>query len=196
MNKNNIFFTADTHLNHTNIIRFTNRPFVDLGDMNAEIIKNWNSVVTNDDTVFHLGDVLFGNGTEALEILNRLNGTIYLIKGNHEKTVMSNKALRDRFHSIHDLFELKVDDNDTVYSSGKGHQLIILCHYAFEVWKNSHYGSWHLHGHSHNGLPTPENMLRMDAGVDNPICDFFPLSYNQVKKHMETKKFIPINKKD
>lgn len=55
-----VFFTSDTHFNHTNIIRFCNRPFKDVAHMNETIIANWNSVVGPDDIIFHLGDFLFG----------------------------------------------------------------------------------------------------------------------------------------
>ena len=79
-----IFVVADTHFNHENIIRYCNRPFNNVYEMNEKIIENWNSVVEKDDTVYHLGDYGFGKKEELQEIFNRLNGIKYLIMGNHD----------------------------------------------------------------------------------------------------------------
>lgn len=75
-----VFFTSDTHFNHTNIIRFCNRPFKDVSHMNETIISNWNRVVGPEDIVFHLGDFCLGGSTEWVNVLNRLNGkyTLFL----------------------------------------------------------------------------------------------------------------------
>ena len=74
-----MFFTSDTHFNHTNIIRFCNRPFKDVSHMNETIIANWNRVVGPEDIVFHLGDFCLGGSAEWVNVLNRLNGKIYLM---------------------------------------------------------------------------------------------------------------------
>ena len=49
-----IFVTADTHFNHENIIKYCNRPFKDVNEMNEVIINNWNSVVSKDDIIYHI----------------------------------------------------------------------------------------------------------------------------------------------
>lgn len=54
------FFTSDTHFGHANIINLCNRPFKDVNHMNNMLVENWNSVVSDDDTVFHLGDFALG----------------------------------------------------------------------------------------------------------------------------------------
>ena len=64
-----VFFTSDTHFNHTNIIRFCNRPFKDVIHMNETIIANWNSVVGPDDIIFHLGDFCLGGSAEWINVL-------------------------------------------------------------------------------------------------------------------------------
>ena len=79
-----LFFTADTHFNHTNILKFCNRPFNSVEQMNETLIDNWNRVVGKDDTVFHLGDFCLGGAAEWTKLLDRLNGKIYLILGNHD----------------------------------------------------------------------------------------------------------------
>ena len=79
-----IYFISDTHFYHHRILEYTNRPFDRIEDMNETIIENWNKVVTPKDTVYHLGDVGFCNEDLILEIKNRLNGKICLIRGNHD----------------------------------------------------------------------------------------------------------------
>ena len=197
MSLSKLFFTADQHFYHKAIIQYANRPFTSIEEMNETLIKNWNDVVPSDGVVYNLGDVALGSIEATVDCLNRLNGTIYLIRGNHEKTVMKSKVLRDRFEAIYEFtHELKIPDPDAKYVSSKGNQLVVLSHYAYQVWRNSCHGSFCLHGHSHNGLYTPDDMLRLDVGVDNPLCNFHPISYEQVKTHMKTKNFKSVNQKE
>ena len=78
------YFIADTHFNHENIIKYCNRPFENVKEMNEYIITKWNSVVTKNDIVYHLGDVGFGTREELKNLVSRLNGTKILIRGNHD----------------------------------------------------------------------------------------------------------------
>lgn len=78
--------TADQHWNHTNIIKYTDRPYKDVVEMNEALILNWNTVVQPEDVVFHLGDVgLFKTEVDAKQIVTQLNGHKILIFGNHDK---------------------------------------------------------------------------------------------------------------
>lgn len=86
-----IFFTSDTHFGHANIIRLSERPFADVDEMNHEIIRRWNAVVSDDDRVWHLGDVALGPIQESLEIIRQLNGRIYLVTGNHDRNFRGGK---------------------------------------------------------------------------------------------------------
>ncbi len=76
------FFIADTHFGESSILRYENRPFSGVDDMNEALIARWNAAVQPDDVVYHLGD--FGADGAESETLNRLNGIKYLIKGNHD----------------------------------------------------------------------------------------------------------------
>lgn len=67
------YFIADTHFNHENIIKYCNRPFEDSKEMNEYIINKWNSVVTENDVVYHLGDVGFGSTEELEQLDERFN---------------------------------------------------------------------------------------------------------------------------
>ena len=94
-----LFFTSDTHFGHENIITFCNRPFESIEEHDRVLIQNWNSVVTPDDTVFHLGDFCFGNGYKWYEILGQLNGHIYLIRGNHDDKNL-NTTVQNLFEGV------------------------------------------------------------------------------------------------
>ena len=78
----NIWFFADPHFDDENIIKYENRPFENASEMNASLITLWNETVDYDDEVYILGD--FGAEGHEAEMLAQLNGTIYLVKGNHD----------------------------------------------------------------------------------------------------------------
>ncbi|MCD7723514.1 MAG: metallophosphoesterase [Clostridiales bacterium] len=82
--KKEIYLIADTHFYHKNIIKYCNRPFKTVEDMNESIISNWNSVVKGNDMVYHLGDVALCSNELLSPIIKRLNGKKYLIRGNHD----------------------------------------------------------------------------------------------------------------
>lgn len=89
----NKYIISDTHFNHSNIIKYCNRPFKDVNDMNESIINNWNSIVKKEDIVYHLGDFFLGSKFELKDIVSRLNGQIYLIKGNLDR--LTTKSYED-----------------------------------------------------------------------------------------------------
>lgn len=176
-----VFFTSDTHFGHNNIIKYSGRPFKDANHMDEMLIKTWNATVSEDDEVYHLGDVSLTGFEKTLEILNRLNGKIYLIKGNHEKSVLMKSYTRDRFEWIRDMTEVNING-----------QAITLCHYAMRVWNKSHRGSWHLYGHSHNSLETEVWGRSMDVGVDaaNVILgDYRPFSFEEISRILSKREF-------
>ena len=82
---NRVFVIADTHFGHKKIIEFeaANRPFATVEEHDAELVRRWNAAVRPKDTVWHLGDVLFGRDTFA--VLGRLNGVKKLVMGNHDR---------------------------------------------------------------------------------------------------------------
>lgn len=78
------FIISDTHFGHANIIKYCNRPFKDVAEMDSIMVKNWNETVSNNDMVLHLGDVGLGKKEYIKNILKQLNGRKILIKGNHD----------------------------------------------------------------------------------------------------------------
>jgi calcineurin-like phosphoesterase family protein len=79
-----VWFTADTHFNHKNIIEYCSRPYADIEEMNKVIIDNWNSVVSEKDNVVVAGDMFMGRVETIDQILPQLKGTIFLVPGNHD----------------------------------------------------------------------------------------------------------------
>lgn len=179
----NTFFTSDTHFGHANIIRLCNRPFKDVEEMNEKLVENWNRVVPEDGTVFHLGDFAFGGSSVWNSIIPRLNGHINLIIGNHDR-----KNLRQGYMSFFDMVvpQLQIEIEDTS---------IYLNHYPFLCYGGSYRGVWQLFGHVHSG-PQADGLdisrLRVllptqyDVGVDNN--NFTPISYREVKEKIESQK--------
>lgn len=161
------YWTSDTHFNHANIIRYCNRPFENVQEMNEIMIRNWNSRVQPQDTVYHLGDFASGDRSKIRGILSRLNGKKILIRGNHDKQ----PSLSDGWHEIHNFLELKQD-----------HSLIVMCHYAMRVWNRSHHGAIMLYGHSHANLPG--NNQSLDVGVD--CWNYQPVTLAEIQQRMQT----------
>jgi calcineurin-like phosphoesterase family protein len=173
---NDIWFTADEHYGHVNVIKFCNRPYENTEEMKESLIENHNSVVKKGDRVFHLGDMFWRSTplTEALSIVKRLNGQHYYIYGNHDE-VFKSPFVRNAFIWCKDIENLKV----------QGYPNIVLCHYSFRVWHGSHKGAYHLYGHSHGVLP--EDMsLSCDVGVD--AWNMFPVSLEQIDIKMKDRK--------
>lgn len=78
----NVFFIADTHFGHKNIIGYNRPQFNDIEEMNNAIVENWNKVVKPKDIVWHLGDVAFGK--DNIHYLAQCNGVKRLVMGNHD----------------------------------------------------------------------------------------------------------------
>lgn len=188
----NLFFTSDFHISHANIIKFDGRPFTGINEMNDTLIKNWNAVVGEDDIVFYLGDLSWAKNSYTKWFVDQLNGTIHYILGNHD---MDYKIRRlNRFASIHEMgTEIEVKDKD----ANRGYQHIQMSHYAIINWNKAHYGSWHLHGHSHQSLTKNPDMdwfykrKVIDAGCNG--WDYTPISYQQLKDYMATKTIAAVD---
>ncbi|KQR72952.1 hydrolase [Rhizobium sp. Leaf384] len=144
-----IYFTSDTHFGDPRVLRIDRRPFSTMADHDAALIATWNSVVGDDDEVWHLGDVI-AKGGDCEQLLAALNGRKHLVIGNNDPdTTISAKG----WSSVQSYAEMILD----------GHHLV-LCHYAFRTWNKMGKKSIDLHGHSHGRLkPMPR---QFDVGVD------------------------------
>ena len=176
-NKNErLFFTADTHWGHRNIIKYCNRPFSSIEEMDDTLIANWNRVVGKDDIIFHLGDFAMGGSAEWSRLLQKLNGRIYLILGNHDM-----KAIGAGFSRLEGVAMQMI-------INFKG-QRIYLNHYPFLCYGGAYRNTWQLYGHVHtctanSGLDAPRLKMLMpmqyDVGVDNN--NYTPVSYEQINR--------------
>lgn len=150
--------------------------------MDETLIHNWNSVVKPKDDVYHLGDFAF-KGNDIKNLLGQLNGFIFFIWGNHDqqmKIYKEDQWDRSKIRFLGNMHEMEL--------YGKN---IVLNHYAMLVWNKSHYGAWHLFGHSHGSLPDNPNSRSFDVGVD--CHNYRPISYAEVGDIMDKKVFVPID---
>lgn len=190
MEKTKVWLSSDTHYHHQNIIKYCKRPFADVEEMNEALIENWNSVVGKNDLVYHLGDIAMGGKKKAeqtAEILSHLNGTIRLIKGNHDTYVLGSPC-RERFEWVKDYYELHYD-----------HKLIVLQHFPLLTWNmagkvdgQGRPSAFHLHGHSHGGLDALNALTtRMDVGVDSQ--SYKPIALDQVIEIMNQRTYQSVD---
>ena len=146
--------------------------------MDEAMIEKWNSVVREDDTVFHLGDFCLGRKMGyADNYFRKLNGKVYIAQGNHDAW-MKDAAF---FPNTKNSYVQRIEQQYELNISGRK---IILSHYPMRSWNHSHYGSYHLYGHVHGNLP--DFGLSIDVGVDTN--NFTPYSFEQIEYIMETKK--------
>lgn len=198
--KQKIGFTSDYHLFHLNIIlKLTKRSFKTVMEMNETIRDNHNKQFDNDSIIFNLGDAVLVPKIKKVpdptivaqveDFLKTFKGKIYYLQGNHERQLHKIKKV---WEEVPQLFEVTIQD-------GSHKQLIVLCHYCLRVWNKSHFNSWHLHGHSHgsleddngNSMKDHKTSFSLDVGVDtNNFCAY---EYEDIKKIMSTKTFIPVD---
>lgn len=200
---NKIFFTADTHFGHKNILKYCNRPFETVADHDKMLIQNWNETVGKDDIVYHLGDIALGYWTtpymgggpvKMAELLKQLNGHIKLVPGNHDdpeliKTLEEQGLLeveRKQYFSL---------DMKTGHAIMVSHCPIMIAPMATKI---------QLHGHVHSPVTEGEYTssdlekyykiydpnLHYDVGVDHN--HYRPISLEDLLKKMG----LEVNKKN
>lgn len=135
------YYISDLHIGHENILRFDNRPFADVNEMNNKLIENWNARVRSDDTVYILGDFIWAKESEWPSIVGSLGGNKVLIRGNHDPKQFSASTKR-MFQEITDLKEIK--------DSGKH---VVMCHYPIPFFRASFASTaFMLYGHVHQTI--------------------------------------------
>jgi len=184
----NTFFTADLHLSHDAILKHCNRPW-SIEEHNDALIARWNAIVSKRDTVYVLGDMMMvraqPDGTPRMKIYrrlrHRLNGSIILIKGNHDA---GSSEYYDCFTKVYDFgAEVKIDG-----------EKIVLCHYPMRSWNRSFHGSFHAFGHLHGRLEGVDTGVSCDVGVDVPEWDYKPVAWEVLRAKLLKKREIWKNK--
>ena len=184
------FFTSDTHFHHPNILKYNpNRDWDEIDAMNEGIIARWNAVVKAEDFVWHLGDFDMNGKDRALEFVKRLNGTVGLVAGNHDKCWVGNnfkpqhlQNQRERyliagFAFVVDAAQVKVDG-----------QHFMLSHFPYSgdhtegdrynEWRLKDTGRWLLHGHTHNPEQRLHDGKQIHVGQD--AWENYPVHQDQV----------------
>lgn len=149
-----IFYTADLHFHYKPFL--PGRPFASVEEMDEAIIRLWNATVTDEDTVYVVGDVGYNGGYVPGDALGRLQGRKHLIRGNHDTGFENAPKLFDYFETVTDFNE--IDDGETH---------ILLCHYPILYRKRGYM----IHGHLHQTRGPEYDILRqmprmLNAGVD------------------------------
>ena len=149
-----IFYTADLHFHYKPFL--PGRPFASVEEMDEAMIRLWNETVTDEDTVYVVGDVGYNGGYVPVDALGRLQGRKHLIRGNHDTGFENAPKLFDYFETVTDFNE--IDDGETH---------ILLCHYPILYRKRGYM----IHGHLHQTRGPEYDILRqmprmLNAGVD------------------------------
>lgn len=163
------YFTADEHYGHSNIIKYCDRPFEDVDEMDECMLDNHNSVVKSGDTVVHIGDFsLYSRVFQDVSdrYIKKLNGTNIFIIGSHDQWLRN--------------------AGSHIWQKAINGQQVVCCHYALARWPASHYNSWHLFGHTHGRFENHGKSI--DVGVDSH--NFTPVSFEKI---IEIMKNLPDN---
>ena len=170
-----LFMTSDSHLGHFNICKYCHRPFQSRSEMDQTLIANWNSVVPEDGIVVHCGDFMLpheNNIKEYMKYLNKLNGRVLLLRGNHD--IIELLTSNEKLISVQDKAMIEVD-SIKIYAE----------HYPCAAFN----GDYHIYGHVHTlsdgicyGMDAEalKAMKRVtyDVGVDQN--NYTPVSYWQL----------------
>ena len=159
------YFISDMHFGHKNIIRYCDRPFKTVHEMNEVIVSRWNDTVPDGDRVFVIGDVFLMDPDDASHIIKSLNGYKILIMGNHDRSYKT--MLSCGFDECHKTYDYKSSDG----------KKILLQHYPNPdiVLKEMGY-SFQIHGHIHSKPLT--RGLKVNVAVD--LIDFKPISIDHI----------------
>ena len=166
-----IYFTADTHYGHGDIIPICKRPFKSINEMNKTMIRNYNSVVNEEDTCYFLGDFVFPQNIELVKrTLSKLKGTKHLILGNHDN-LKPFDYIEYGFTSVHTSFEIQLSNLKIILV----HDPALSC-----IDRESTF----LGGHVHDLFKEMQNFI--NVGVD--VRKFSPISLTDIIIKIHTRR--------
>lgn len=165
-----IWFTADSHFCHENIIKYCNRPYANAYLMNEDLIKRWNAVVKPNDIVWHLGDFCFGKKENVQSIFPRLNGKIRIVLGNHDHHKM-------KFY--YDVGFQKVYDRPILFNN-----FFILSHAPLQ-WISNNLPFANIFGHVHDS-DVYKTFTARSACVCVERWNYAPIDWETIVDGMKT----------
>ncbi len=180
-------FTSDQHLLHENILRLCNRPFPTIQEHDRTIISNHNSLVSDNDTVYCLGDLAYKcSDYDIVDKIRNLNGKLIIILGNHDKALrlaLCKGLLKKELNSgkveivggRDAIMDHTLSVSKMIVIDG---QKIFISHYSYRSWPGAFRGTIHLFGHSHSRLSPFYRSF--DVGVD--CNNFFPYTSDEIFK--------------
>ena len=153
-------YISDTHWGHKNVIAYDNRPFSSVEEMDNVMVWMWNATVKADDFVYILGDVCWSQTYEDWESLfNRLKGQKFVIKGNHDRSEILKKMVKQKLIIGWSHQEI-INDNNTK---------VVLNHSPMPFFINERHDDWvHLYGHVHDSFD-----WNMTLNVQRQLCDLY-----------------------
>ena len=161
--KGKVFVSSDLHFDHGNIIRFCRRPFMDRHEMNETLLQNWNKTVGRRDKVYYLGDMAHGRGRRKTDWwLDKLNGNILFIRGNHDRDVITKAQVV----------------NDPAAIRYKGHNFLLM----HSPYRPCNWDGWIIHGDKHNNDPDyPHvNYQNKTINVCVEMTNYAPISLDEI----------------
>jgi calcineurin-like phosphoesterase family protein len=191
------FFTSDTHFGHANIIKYCDRPFKDVPHMNETLINNWNSVVGEDDTVFHLGDVALGPWEDWDKSLSRLNGHKVLVIGNHDRLFSGTDKDIERWTPVYSQWFQEIRYGASLVLNNGDFALMSHFPYDGDSHGDDRYterrpkddGYILLHGHTHlNSVISQSAMGSTQIHVGADAHNFTPVSEDQIVEYLRLAK--------
>lgn len=177
-----IWFTADLHFGHANIMKYCSRPFSSTEEMDKTILDNINGYVMKDDELYILGDFAMPGRHSydyAQSCFNKINcKNKILIKGNHDPS----EILAFSWNAVYQYYELNLTGKDP----------LVMFHYPLEEWNGYYKNAIHLHGHQHNPKASNCAAKKFDVGVD--AWNFCPVPLIEIERLAETKENTPLKR--
>lgn len=165
-----VYLISDLHFDHTNIIRFCNRPFPATSDMNRAMVANWTKTVGCRDRVFFLGDMTYGEYRRPIDYwLQKLTGNIMFIRGNHDKDIITKARVIPTNYGIR----------------YKGREFLL----AHNPYRPDGFDGWIIHGDMHNrdlNLYPLVNQKRQTINVSADLVDYTPISLDYLTNLIDT----------
>ena len=162
-----IFATGNQQFGRLGAIKKYNRPFKNLEEMNSHMINSWNSAVNESDSIYVLGN-LFWDPLTADDIIRKLNGNIFLMKGEYDRATEDVEELHSN--------KLKIIESE-IYTDDKNG--LCFSHWPLEEWRNKSKGYHFITAYPGSKYKSDHKKLRINVNCD--LWSFRPVEISSVK---------------